>query len=125
MECATVSVDVDDYCKRLKEEQPTARKQHKCGECRRVIEIGEKYNIEVTASDGGIKQYKTCLDCISIRREFFKGGFYYEGIIDALDEHVNDSGGDISESCLALLTPGARAMVCEMIEECWHDENYE
>ena len=125
MERATVSVYVEDYCKVLRESQPTARKQHKCGECRRAIEVGEKYNLEATLYDGEISTYKTCLDCMSIRREFFKGGFYYEGIIDALDEHVNDCGGDISESCLASLTPGARTMVCEMIEETWNDENYE
>ena len=125
MECAAASVYVDDYCTTLRESQPTARKQHKCGECRRTIEAGEKYNREVSLYDGDISTYKTCLDCMSIRREFFRGGFYYEFIIDALDEHINDSGGDISESCLASLTPGARAMVCAMIEECWHDENYE
>ena len=121
MECATVYCDVDDYCTMLREEQPTARKQHKCHECRRVIEVGEKYNLEVTLYDGEISTYKTCLDCMSIRREFFKNGFYYEGIVEALGEHVKDSDGDISESCLASLTPGARGMVCAMVEDCWED----
>ena len=121
MECATVSVDVDDHCTTLRESQPTARKRHKCGECRGIIDVGEKYNLEVSLYDGNISTYKTCLDCMSIRREFFKGGFYYEGIVEALGEHVKDSVGDISESCLASLTPGARARVCLMIEGCWED----
>jgi len=123
MECATVSVDVDDFCMTLREEQPTARKQHKCCECRRVIEVGEKYNIEITVYDGGIKRYKTCLDCMSIRDEFFKEGFYYGSTKWMLRDHINECGGDISESSIEALTPGARAMVCEMIEDTWEDDD--
>jgi len=121
MECATVYCDVEDYCTMLREEQPVARKQHKCNECKRVIDVGEKYNLEVTVYDGEISKHKTCLDCLSIRREFFKDGFYYGETKWMLEEHVNDSGGDISESCIEALTPGARAMVCAMIEDCWED----
>ena len=33
-----------------------------------------------------------------------------------LEEHINQSYGDISETCIAGLTPGARDMVCRMIE---------
>jgi len=121
MECATVSVYVDDYCRTLREEQPTARKQHKCNECRRTIEAGEKYNREVSLYDGDISTYKTCLDCMSIRREFFSGGFYYGDTKWMLRDHINEIYGDVSESCLASLTPGARGMVCEMVEDCWED----
>jgi len=123
MECATVACDVDEWCTVLEEKQPTARKPHKCRECKETIATGEKYNLEVTLFDGKITRYKTCLDCMSIRNEFFKEGFFYGETRWMLENHIKDCFGDISETTIKGLTPGAREVVCEMIENCWGDEN--
>lgn len=120
MECATVLCSMDDgYATMLQEKIVKAIKPHKCCECRMVINPGEKYNIEVTVYDGDISRYKTCLDCMSLREVFFKEGFYFEMTKEMLWEHVMDCHGDISESSLKGLTPGARSMVCGIIEEAW------
>ena len=121
MECSTVYCDVDEFCTLLEEKQIVSRKQHRCGECEITIDTGEKYNLEVTIFDGKFSRHKTCLDCLSVRDIFFKSGFSYGEIKWMLREHINDFMGDISENCIKSLTIGARAMVCDMIEDRWKD----
>lgn len=123
MECSTVQCDTDDGTILLLEENdPIARKSHVCGECRREIGTGEKYHVEVGVFDGKIERYKTCLDCMSIRNEFFKEGFFYEQIKWMLRDHIYESFGDISESCISKLTPKAQAMVCDFINEYFENQ---
>ncbi len=120
MECATVSCSMDDgIATILQDKIVTAAKEHCCCECRRTITMGEKYKTEVTLYDGRIVRYKTCLDCISIRDEFFSEGWYWEAIKEMLWEHVMECQGDISESSLEALTPMAREMVCGFVEKAW------
>lgn len=121
MECSTVYCDVDECCTLLSSTRPLARKEHKCYECKRVINKGEKYLREVTLFDGIVETWKTCVDCESLRSNFFSRGYYFGDIIYMLREHINDSGGDVSEKCISGLTPGAQGVVCEMIEDCWED----
>jgi len=45
----------------------TARKQHKCTECRCTIEPGERYEVISGKWDGEFLRYKTCRKCISLR----------------------------------------------------------
>jgi len=118
MECACVNVDVDDYADLISDTTPTARKVFKCHECKEGITPGQQYRREVTVYDGRLETNRTCLDCISIRNAFFCGGWYWGDILDSLKEAIWDSDGQISESCIASLTPGARERVCRMIDEC-------
>jgi hypothetical protein len=123
MECATVNCDPDGgYCTILKSSNPIARKEHKCHECYRIIQAGEKYLSETFLYDGKIDLHKTCADCVSIRENFFSGGWVYGETKAMLREHVMDHDGDVPESCLAALTPGAREMVCDLIAELDEDE---
>jgi hypothetical protein len=122
MECSTVSVDVDGYSTIISSTTPKARKNHKCHECYRQILPGEKYERYIGKGDE-IFTHKTCMDCLSVRDEFFRDGYYFETIWENLEEHIRECGGDISESSLCKLTPVARARVCEAIEECWDDED--
>ena len=121
MECSTVYCDPDEFCLILDNSMRTARKEHKCGECRRIIAPKEKYRSETTLFDGKIEWQKTCVDCISVIDEFFKAGYFYGETKWMLRDHIGEVGGDVSESCLASLTPGARAMVCQIIEETWEE----
>jgi hypothetical protein len=118
-------VYVDDY------ESPTfhqtkfpyARKEHKCGECGRTILKGEKYEYVSSMYDGYFGKYKTCLDCISVRKAFFCHGYLYEGVWEMLAEHICDLRGEISSDCLVPLTKPARERVCELIEEQWENDD--
>lgn len=47
----------------IEERQPTARKQHKCGECFRLIQIGEAYTYISTKQDGDFFTHKCCEEC--------------------------------------------------------------
>ena len=42
-------------------------------------------------------------------------------IMEDFEQFVIDSDGEIHGSCIAKLTPGARAVVCEMIERIWQE----
>lgn len=44
-----------------------ARKEHKCCECRGVIQVGETYNYHHGIWSDGPEQYKTCLECEVLR----------------------------------------------------------
>ncbi len=46
---------------------PTARKEHKCCECRGVIQAGEKYDYFSGKWDGEMSVFKTCSDCKLLR----------------------------------------------------------
>jgi hypothetical protein len=123
MECATVSCECDDYCTMLAKNYRTARKTHRCTECKRAILAGVKYLDERTVYDGRVETWKTCEDCESIRENFFKEGWYWGDTRHHLIEHIYESFGDVSESCISELSPGARADVCEIISAYW--EKYE
>lgn len=47
--------------------RPVARQVHKCCDCRRPINVGERYERVVGISDGGIDVYTTCGRCVSVR----------------------------------------------------------
>ena len=87
-----------------------ARKQHKCGECRRVIEKGELYTYLSGIHDGDPFSFKTCADCMSMRfladdecalGELFEDVYWY----------IEDVNGDIPESTLIRLTPRAKEVI--------------
>ena len=124
MECSCeINIDTDDCGPdAFKESQPKARKTHTCYECNRVINKGETYTRESGIWDGKPQTYKTCGDCISIRGEFFTGGWWYGGLRDELHNFISEVGGSISESCIAKLTKGAREYVCQEIEDAWEYE---
>ncbi len=101
-----------------------AIKDHVCCECKRTVRRGEKYEYVSALYDGHISNYKTCEDCLSIRDELFCEGWYYTKAKEYLWEYLQDVDGEISEDCLVVLTPRARSMICDMIEEIWEvDEN--
>lgn len=122
MNCAC-SVDVDLYdgdhasttwCKIKK-----ARVSHKCDECCREIIIGETYEHYTGFCDGAFFKYKTCSDCLSIRDVFFANGYYFGAVLEYFHEFINKNSGQVSEKCLSTLTPRARALACEHIQEIW------
>lgn len=100
----------------------------KCCECGEIIESGKKYlyeeGIPVDEEEDLPREewewftYITCLDCKSIRDQFFDG-FFYGMIFHDLELFLDDSGGSTHEKCLANLTPRGREIVCSYIEDVW------
>lgn len=99
-----------------------AKKEHKCIECGRTINAREKYLYTFGIWDNKSKVYKTCLDCLSIREQFFHYGWHYEYLFEYLWNFIVEVDGAITEECIRELTPRAQEIVCEMIERCWGEE---
>ena len=121
MECTIPGVYEADDCYKLKCLYPTARKQHVCEECGRVIDVGDKYELYYGVHEGHIFCVKTCIDCKSIRDSFWPdGGYIFGSIIDALREQIiYELHGEVSSKCILPLTDNAKNTIFELIEEAW------
>jgi hypothetical protein len=73
----------------------TARKVHKCSECRRVIAKGERYLVERYAFDGTVTTSKTCTHCQVVRQWLQQecGGWLYGGIAEDIHDHAREGYG--------------------------------
>jgi len=100
-----------------------ARKEHKCCECEKVIEKGERYEIIAGKWDGDVSTFKTCLDCAAIRDELFCHGHTFEYLYHDLNEHIRDTDGQIAPSCLVKLPRRARNIICDMIDRYWEKDD--
>ncbi len=82
------------------ETTPTARKQHKCGECYGIIQLGQKYQLVSGSWEGDMCSFKTCMPCVEARTwaiaqpEWMGDGehLYYFG---RLDEDLADLAPEI------------------------------
>lgn len=70
----------------------TARKQHVCQECGRMIEPGESYEFVAAKYDGDLWTGKTCAHCVAVRKWLIEvcGGYIYGGVRDDLSEHKHE-----------------------------------
>lgn len=125
MECSCeIDVGIDDdgseftSTKMLK-----AKKDHKCYECRGVIKKGDRYEKTSGVWDGTFDTFKVCLDCLSLRKEFFRGGYYYGRIWEDFETHVDAVGAEISEKCLSNMTHVARGRACDIIQAWWDEDD--
>lgn len=101
-------VDVDEPIQIFDETKPVARKQHKCNECRRVIEKGEQY-YRMRGMDYYREYwfgYVCCLQCLAATRWLLEvcNGFLYEGVHEDLQEHVEENYYPIRTLSLVRLT---------------------
>lgn len=124
MDCACVYVGDYDPPDSSHDKILCACKVHKCGECGCVIERGKMYerSWQVTAGDHSV--FKTCMDCLSVRKAFFCDGWLFGGVWEQFWEYLQDaiSGEYFSWSKLGQVTPAARADICKEIEEMWAEE---
>ena len=123
MECAYASSSYSDYEGWDFEPSstfPKAKKNWKCGECGRVISVGEKYNCYTGKWEGRFVSERTCMDCYSVTKYLFKG-FTFGQVWDDLNDHLWNCEGEISYEAVSRLTPTARSKVCDMIEKRWPD----
>ena len=120
-ECACISIEDYDPPGFWCETTRTARKPHKCCVCWRKIQPGEKYEHVAGKWEGKISTFKTCADCQSLIGAFFCGARIFGEELNKIGEHIQETEGQISADCLLSLTPCARDMVFEMIEELWEE----
>lgn len=125
--CSCIYIGDADYPVFQRRKIRTAKKEHICTECREKIKPGDRYEYATSLFRGWdrISINKTCPICLSIRDVFFCEGWAYEGVMEYLQEHLNDLCGHIEEDCIASLNDGARARVCSMIEEIWEETDWE
>lgn len=80
---------------------PTARKPHRCVECREAIEVGEQHKKTAYRFNGSFHSERRCLPCVEVAAEFeytvFGGGLWNE-----LQEEW--SNGANLQGCLNRLT---------------------
>lgn len=91
-----------------------ARKRHKCGECKRFIEPGERYERVVGKWDGDIETYLTCVHCVGARHwlEIECGGWLYTCIREDLEEHLGEQGPKKNWQLVRLVIGMRRAWKC-------------
>ena len=85
----------DGFVTLLSRQTRTAKKEHKCRECFRVIAAGEKYLLESYVFDGDFTAHKTCAHCMVVRDWLQDecGGLLYGGVEEDAREHVFENRG--------------------------------
>ena len=69
--------EADEMCEFWGKKIRTARKVHHCGECRKDINPGDKYEYLAYMFDGVFHHEKVCLICAEIRDGFLEYGCAY------------------------------------------------
>lgn len=69
-----------------------ARKEHRCGECGRSIEVGEKYVRHFGVYDGSGYGGKRCLHC-GVLADWLSincGGYLHDAVVEDFTEHAHE-----------------------------------
>ena len=123
-QCLVEFDDYDESCKMLSEKIVTARKPHKCAECRKMILPGEKYELYVGIDCNKVFSEHTCLVCAELKNTFCCSGYEFgniRGMIrDALREHE-----DVDIGCLDGLSHEAGLIMAGWIDELGETEGSE
>jgi hypothetical protein len=104
--------DHDGYWKVSTTTTPRARKAHRCGECRRVIDAGETYERFRALSDESYWfEAITCEHCVAARRwlSVVCHGWLYEAVLEDLEEHWQEHSWPVKTASLGKLIVGIRA----------------
>lgn len=104
-------------------EMRKAAKPHKCGECDRIIEPGETYEVAKLKCFGYFTTERTCVDCLSLRETFFCSYLFralWEHFFETFDDWWRYDAKELWK--LENLTPRARKMVFDHIAEIEEDE---
>lgn len=95
----------DDQWAFLSQSTPKARKSHRCGECRRMIEVGEHYSYTSGLYDGSWSEFHQCEQCAATVRwlDVVCQGWVYNMIQEDLLSHVTGEESYIRSRPLARL----------------------
>lgn len=80
-----------------------ARKQHRCYECRGLIEKGEEYHYHSGIWDDPAA-FKVCSDCEQLREDLDKGSDIYETTpFGGISDWASELGGEIQERYVSIM----------------------
>ena len=120
MECSC-SIDVDgETYEDCHDAVEVAKGMEICGECGKAILPGEYYENYSGLWDGDIYEHQTCLDCLSLRDNFF-GDWQFGMLWETFQEHMYYCEWRVPEKCLVKCTTDTRAKIYNMVEEYWRD----
>jgi len=118
MECSCqidACIDYYDQINCCVEKIRKARKTHNCCECGKEIKPGDQYEDVKGIWAGNPGQYRTCLDCASVRTALFCSWIYTELWEDIRESLENPP----SIECLNAMTPRGKEMVLDAIQDSW------
>lgn len=80
-----------EFCR---QQERTARKAHRCQECNRTIQLGERYEAMAGKCDGELWTQATCTHCLAAREWLVKhcDGWVWGAVGEELSEHFTDEG---------------------------------
>lgn len=87
---------------------PRARKAHKCCECLRIIQPGERYERWSGRFDGDFFSQKTCHQCAEIRNAFTCGGSWTTEALWSEMEYIVFPVLTTANECFKKLSPPAK-----------------
>ena len=70
----------------FEESNPIARKQHKCVECREMIQPGERYERVKGRWEGEYSSHATCIPCQRIRDTYCPRGYCFGMLAEQIEE---------------------------------------
>lgn len=66
-----------------------ARKPHKCCECGREINVGERHEVFVARSEGQFFSKRTCAECQDVRESLYcNGGWIFGALWSDVEEQI-------------------------------------
>lgn len=101
---ACILSEADGYCDFCTVEVRKARKPHRCCECDKEIQIGERYEHARGKFDGDMWSSDTCLICAEIADAFYCNGRMYGG---GLWEEMGYILDEITTVCFSRLKTAA------------------
>lgn len=115
IDCACIDSDYGDGepAEYFNDVEIKSRKQHKCCECDETIETGTIYERATGKWNGSWDTYKTCADCLSIRKAFFCS-YIYGCLWTDLKEYLEP--GECLDKLMLKITQGAREKILEIID---------
>jgi hypothetical protein len=94
----------DEMVEVLSDRWHTARKEHACRECRRMIQPGERYNVHAFRFDGAFSSHRTCEHC-TVARTWLSGecgGWVYGEVEEDMREHATSGYYPLAVARLAV-----------------------
>ncbi|MGQ4876876.1 MAG: hypothetical protein ACP6IY_22660 [Promethearchaeia archaeon] len=93
----------------------------RCCECGDIIKSGNKFNYKEIyfEKNNEYKKYYTCLDCVSIAKEFFGNNYYPKYLFYDFWKIIMKCGGVIDQDKIDRLTEDGRGKVKKDIDEYW------
>jgi hypothetical protein len=113
-ECACLYGGYDEYDEGGFERavMRTARKAHRCVECRETIQPGQRYEYFTSKNEGHIFTKKTCAVCAEIRAALYCDGYHFGRMWEDIHNQIFQDGG-MSIACIDKLETAAAKTVLQ------------